>query len=699
MGLSQEYRELKITTPLGADVLAIERVSGSVALGRPFEFVATAVAENDEFSFDDLMGEAVTVALELSGGEKSYFNGLVTQIQHSGYTAQGHSSYDLTLAPWLWFLTQASNCRIFQNKTVPEIIEFVFREYSVADFSLNLTGSYPARDYCVQYRETDFNFVQRLMEHEGIYYYWEHDDGSHKMIVCDAMSAHDPIPGAEELVYRSEQSGVKVEDYLSSWKVRQKITSASYALNSFNFEAPSPATNTKLLSLDDRPHKHSQGEHKLYDFPGDFVDQGEGARLASIRREEIQCETKTIVARSNARALAPGYLVTPLEVPRDDQSGKPFLITAMSFQATAGNYGSGAGSGEEPYVCSFTAIPSEDCVFRPARSARIPRMQGLQTAMVTGPSGEEIFVDKYGRVKVQFHWDREGKYDDCTSCWIRVAQVWGGGGWGGMAIPRIGHEVIVDFLEGNPDQPIITGRVYNEDNKVPYDLPGDKTKTTIKSNSSKGGGGSNELRFEDLKGSEEVYVHAQKDKNEVVENDKTVTVHHDSTETVDNDKKITVTGKHTEEITKDTAITVTEGKLIHKVNTGTADYTVKGAVTETYQDTQTTTVSKEIKVTSSTKFIEMTAAERIKLVTGSSSIELFKNGDIKISGVNITVVGDKTVKQSSDDFKITGLKKATMGVGNQSATFDLTKTSFAGAAITSSAVGMHQLTGAIIKIN
>lgn len=330
------------------------------------------------------------------------------------------------------------------------------------------------------------------------------------MVICDVMTAHEAVPGYAELRYRSE-GGIMDRDYLSSWKVRQVVTPGSYTLNSFNFESPNPSPNTKLLSKDDKDHAYPGGNLPVYQYSCDYLDLGEGERLAVIRREEAQAEARTVVANTNARGLTCGAVIIPLEVPRGDQSGLEFLVTATSFKASAGHYGTGTGTGEEGYECTFNAIPAQDCVFRAKRVARIPRMQGLQTAIVTGPPDEEIHVDKYGRVKVQFHWDLDGQYDDGTSCWIRVSQAWAGAGWGAMAIPRIGQEVLEDFVEGDPDQPIITGRVYNGDHPVPYDLPKEKTKTTFKSNSTPDGGkGHNEWRFEDKKGKEQIYMHAQK---------------------------------------------------------------------------------------------------------------------------------------------------------------------------------------------
>ena len=713
MSLSQKYRELEIKTSLGDDVMFIQRVSGRESLGRPFEVATSVVTKNDDFSFDDLIGTPVSVKIKMGEQGERFVHGFVTQMIHSGYSKQGQSKYDLSIAPWLWFLTKASNCRIFQNKTVPEIIEAVFDEYSDADFELKLNASYPMRTYCVQYRETDFNFVQRLMEHEGIYYFWEHKEGSHKMIICDDMSVHEPAPGFEEIIYRAPGSGMHGESYISSWQVRQAVTPGSYILNSFNFETPSPATNTKLLSVDDQMHPHKQGDHKLYDYPGDFMDLGDGERLATIRREEVQAETKTRIASTNARGLICGEIFTPTEIPRKDQSDKSYLITASQFSASSNDYQSGEDGGGEPYLATFSAIPSDECVFRPSRSARIPRMQGLQTAMVTGPASEEIFVDKFGRVKVQFHWDRDGKYDDGTSCWIRVSQAWAGASFGSMNIPRIGQEVIVDFLEGDPDQPIITGRVYNGEN-MPHSSnagrdgkpgntpPADLTKaammSSFKSNSLGGSGGCNEITMNDTGGAEGLFFKAQKDeihivgndREDTVGNDETISIGNDRTETVGNNEHITIGNDRTEEVGNDESITIGANQEViigsDKSLDVTGDETIKigGDQKKDVGGDEINNIGGDLKETIGGDVIMELGGDHIVKTGGDNKVTVTGDRDISVTG--------KISESSMQQISLSAPMKITLACGPS-------KIELTPAGITLQTAGLITVQGTMIKLN
>lgn len=583
---TQELRFLSLTTTLGTDVLVIGRMSGEDRLGSPFEFRISAASKWDQFDVDQLVGTKVSVRMDTAvlkgkGLPHRFFSGIVSQVDHVGFDLHGLSQYVLTVVPWLWLLTRTSDCRIFQTLTVPEIIKKVFEDFPNADYRFDLKGEYPEREYCVQYRETDFNFVQRLMEHEGIYYFWEHREDAHTMVICDHMSSHQPLDGFEEVRYRAEEAGIQEKFILSRWQAQHRVTPGKYEMNSYDFKTPNPSPNTKLLGRSVKKHAYAEGGHEIYDNPGDYTGRPDGERLAVIRREEIQCHTRTIEARTTARGLFTGCLFTSRDVPKKNQNAN-HLIISSTFIISAGNYGSSMGTDEDTYECDLTGIRA-DGVFRPERVARATRVEGPQTAIVSGPKKEEIWVDEFGRVKVQFLWDRYGEFDAGSSCWIRVSQAWAGKGWGGMAIPRIGQEVIVEFLEGDPDRPIITGRVYNGDHPVPYKLPEHATRTTLKSRSSPDGGtGHNELRFEDKKGGEQVYIHAQKDMDVRIRgtfketnygarherigwrNDEGhggshfVTIHEDENthveekhyEMVDNDSHLTVKGELTEKFEK-----------------------------------------------------------------------------------------------------------------------------------------------------
>ena len=578
--LTQTSRFLELQTAVGSDVLLAESVDGYEALGRMFEYRVLALSGAEDFRFDDLIGTPASIRIDsgIQNADKSRFlHGLVSEVDHLGFDHQGLSRYQLTLVPWLWLLTRTADCKIFQHQTVPEIVQAVFADFSSADFRFELAGSYPLREYTVQYRETDYNFVQRLLEHEGIYYFWEVKDGSHTMVITDQIQSHQPVPGFEEIVYRSQDTGGQEDFHLSDWQVQHRLTPGQFSVNSYDFKAPVPSTNTKLLSKNDQDHKHPEGSYEQYDNPGDFTDLAEGERYATTRRKEVQMRAKTILSRTEARGLFTGCTFTAAEIPRSDQNGE-YLVTATTITARSGNYGSGGSSSEDSYECAFTGIRKEIGHFVPERSAGQTKVEGPQTAVVSGPAGEEIYVDKYGRVKVQFLWDRNGKFDAASSCWIRVSQAWAGAGFGSMNIPRIGQEVIVDFLEGNPDRPIITGRVYNaatmpnasnagrdgkEGNVPPVDLTKAAMMTSFKSNSLGGSGGSNEITMNDAGGAEGLFFKAQKDEIHLVGNDRSDTVTNDETREIGRDRTDSVGRDETRQVGRDRRRTVDGNEIVY----------------------------------------------------------------------------------------------------------------------------------------
>lgn len=564
MARTQKHRDVAIGTPLGEDVLLLTSMSATEQLGRPFRYEIGLVSEKLDIKASEIVGQNVTVRLNLLSGEVRYFNGFVrrfVQTPSSGDEAQ----YQATVVPWLWFLTRTADCRIFQEMTVPDIIKQVFGDYGFTDFFKDegLSGSYRTWPYCVQYRETGFNFVSRLMEQEGIYYFFTHENGKHTLNLADSPSAHEAYAGYEEIKYRTYKAE-EGEEVISRWTAETRLQPGSYALNDFDFEN----TKNDLQTRSKIDRDHAVAEMEIFDYPGEYTETSDGDNYARTRIEELHTQYEVATALSDARGISTGCTFTLKECSREDQN-KEYLIISANYNIDAGSYESGAAGGGATYSCSFTAID----VKQPFRSLRItpkPSIPGPQTAFVVGPSGDEICTDKYGRVKVQFHWDRRGEANENSSCWIRVAQVWAGKKWGAMYIPRIGQEVIVEFLEGDPDHPIITGRVYNAQAMPPYELPGGKTRSTLKSNSSKGGGGFNEIRLEDKKDSEQIFIHAQKDHDVRVENDlkewigneRHLIVTTDQMEQVDGDKHLTVGGDQNEKI--DGTISIEAGSDIQE---------------------------------------------------------------------------------------------------------------------------------------
>lgn len=587
--ITQVHRNVAIGTPLGDDVLLLRSMSGTEQIGRLFQFNLQLLSEDHNLPFEGIIGQNVTVRLERhQGGGARFFNGYISRFTLQSVDGE-MASYQATMVPWLWFLTRGTDCRIFQNKSVPDIIKEVFSDYGFTDVKDSLSASHRTWEYCVQYRETAFNFVSRLMEQEGIYFFFEHENGKHTLVLADGAAAHNPCPDCGELPFRSDaDEGMSVE-CVTDWTIEKQVLPGAFAHRDFNFEKP----KTNLEAAHAIPREHANAEFEVYDYPGEYSETGEGDQYASVRMQELQVGHETVVGTSNARGLFAGGVFGLTEHPREDQA-REYLVTQVQHRIVSDAFGSGDGTGAPLYQCSFRAIPRTES-FRSERTTPKPHIAGAQTAMVTGPSGEEIHTDEHGRVKVQFHWDRDGKYDENSSCWVRVSQNWAGKKWGVFFLPRIGQEVIVEFLEGDPDRPIITGRVYNGESKPPYELPGEKTKSTIKSSSSKDKEGHNELRFEDKAGEEQLYIHAEKDmdvrvKNNfketnyghrdirvgwekdgdrggdykiLVRNDENVHIENDQFEMVDNDSHITVKGERTENFEKSQMRQVAERAVLN----------------------------------------------------------------------------------------------------------------------------------------
>ena len=512
---TQENRQIELVTPLGKDVLLLIDASVNESISDLFTIDLDLLSEDADIDFESILGKPVTIKLRLRNGKIRYFNGFVGHFQ-GGAIKHGLSHYQARVYPWLWFLTHTHDCRIFQNKTVPDIIKQIFEDLSFTDVEYHLTDEYREWEYCVQYRESDFNFVSRLMEHEGIFYYFTHEEERHTLILADSNAAVQPYEDFETIPFAvTDASGSSTtREAIRSVHMEKHLHSGAYTQRDFDFKVP----GKNLTTLHSIARKHDHSKYEIYEYPGYYKESGHGENYTRSRIEAIQTGYETISGESDARGIAAGSYFELTQHPRS-LFNKNFLVTSAVHQlGTSLGFQSGVPINASGYKAYFTAI-DYDTPYRSAQKTWKPMVEGPQTAIVCGPSGDEIHTDEYGRVKVQFHWDREGQRDENSSCWIRVSQIWAGKKWGGMYIPRIGQEVIVEFLEGDPDQPIITGRVYNGKSMPPYPLPAEKTKSTIKSDSSKGGNGFNEIRFEDKKGEEQVFFHAEKNMDVRVKND------------------------------------------------------------------------------------------------------------------------------------------------------------------------------------
>jgi len=548
MTYTQASRRIAITTPLGEDKMLLRGFSGSEGISQLFHFNLDLLSENDSVSFHDIVGKNVSLTILDAEGEKRYWHGFISRF------SQGHqdgklTAYHAQMVPWLWFLTRTSDCRIFQNKKVPDIIQKVFKDLNFSDFELHLYGDFAPRDYCVQYRETDFNFVSRLMEEEGIYYFFKQETSKHVLILANDPAAHEANP-KQNSARLAPMEAAAYEDVVTEWHYQEEFRTGKWTQTDYNFETPS--TNLAVSVSGKNPYE-------IYEYPGEYRVRADGDRLAKIRLQEHAAPVAVSQGTSVCRHFSSGFKFTLKDHYRKDLN-QDYLLTSVRHAGTqGGSYTTGAPAEDDSYSNSFECIPFST-PFRPQRVTPQPVVQGCQTAVVVGPGGEEIYTDKHGRVKVQFHWDREGKKNENSSCWIRVSHPWAGKGWGSISIPRIGQEVIVDFLEGDPDQPIIVGRVYNAEQTPPFGMPGGAMISGVVSNSTKGGGGNNEISLNDTKGTELINIHAQYDQQKKIEHDERVDVGRDRTEHVGHDEKITVDHDRTESVGNDEQILVKHDK-------------------------------------------------------------------------------------------------------------------------------------------
>lgn len=689
---SQAKRPLAVTTPLGEDKLLLVGFSGQEAISRPFNFHLDLLAENKtQVEFDKLLGQKITVQLALpTSGDFRYFSGICSRFSQAGRDAV-FTSYRLEMVPQFWLLTHKAQSRTFQQKSVPDILKAVLAGID-ASFD-KLQGNYQPRDYCVQYRETDFNFASRLMEEEGIYYYFQHTSKGHTMVVGDTPQGHPDMPVKDKVIFDVVDAGhLRKEDRIHEWEKSQLLRSGKYTLWDHCFELPHKHLNASeptvgSVNVGTVTHKLQVGGNdklEIFDYPGEYaqrfdgIDPGGGdqssnvqgifkdnQRTVKIRMQEEALHSLLIHAAGGCRQWTSGY---KFSLQRHFSADGPYVVTSVQHSAhLRANYRSGSGQGFR-YHNSFTCIPAA-LPFRPPRVTPKPVIHGTQTAVVVGQPGDEIFTDKYGRVKVQFHWDRQEKNDAQSSCWVRVGSIWAGKQWGGIHIPRVGQEVVVAFEEGDPDRPIIIGGVYNAETMPPYTLPDNKTQSGVKSRSSLQGTSNNfnELRFEDKKGSEQVYFHAEKNFDRVVENNDTLKVGTSDTQyTQDGNRTVEIWNNHSLKVgagagsakdgsqtievyhnrtetvkTGDELVTIEQGNRTVNVNAGNDTHNIK-------QGNRAVTIdmgndSLTIKMGNQTTKLNLGASsteamQSIELKVGQSSVKVDQMG-VTIQGMMIKING------------------------------------------------------------
>ena len=671
----QANRPMSVSTPLGPDKLLLVGFEGTEQISGLFSFRLDLIAPNvgaKEIKFDQVLGQELTVKMLMQAADGSttpeyrYFSGICHRFQQ-GDRDTVFTSFQAEIVPKFWLTTRVAQSRIFQQLSVPDILKKVL---TGLDVEYKIEGTFEPRDYCVQYRETDFNFACRLMEEEGIFYFFKHAEGSHKLVIANTAASHADVPGVTKVQWEVAEREDREMKHVHEWAKRQEIRSGKYALWDHSFELPDNNLESKKNTLESVAvgtvtHKlkvAGNENFEIYDYPGEYSQRFDGisssggeqaGNVAKItpdgkRTVELRMQAETLAGlviegSSNCNQFTSGHKFT-LEK-HFDAEGK-YILTSVHHVATAGNaYRSGDGD-DATYSNTFTCIP-DALPFRPQRTTPKPCVMGAQTAVVVGPAGDEIFTDKYGRVKVQFPWDRESKADANSSCWLRVGTPWAGKNWGAIHIPRIGHEVIVQFLEGDPDSPIIIGSVYNASTMPPYKLPDNKTMSGIKSLSSLKGAGFNEIRFEDKKGEEQVFIHAEKnqdirvknDRFETIVNNRHLLVKKDKFEHVENNRDEVVDSDHKEKIGKDRHLKVV-GKEAKDVG-GSLSLTVTGLVSEVFKADHSEGTTGKYSLKAADVVIEGTSSVTIKV--GGSSISIDASG-ITIDSPKTEVKGSATVK-------------------------------------------------------
>ena len=681
-----------MTTPLGDNVLLVTGFRGHEEISTLFSFELNLIAENSTvIDFSQLVGNGIALSVATPGEgeavEWRYFNGMCARFSQ-GNRNEEFTSYYAEVVPQVWLLTRRFQSRIFQQKSIPDILKEVLQGF---DCDFQLQGQYEYREYCVQYRETDFDFASRLMEEEGIFYFFKHTESGHKMIIADSSVAHIDVPGLTKAKYDVVEGGSPQADHIFEWRKTQALRAAKYSVWDHNFQQPTQNLEAKesiMTSVQAGTVTHQlKGQAseplEIYDFPGGYAVRFDGInpsggeqpdrlqkilddnkRTVKLRMEAEAVQSLTVHGSSGCRNFVAGH---KFSLERHFDANGDYVLVAVTHDASMVNpYRAGSNGADLNYSNIFTCIPYQ-LPYRPPRRTPKPFVQGVQNALVTGPPGEEIFPDKYGRVKVQFYWDRQGKKDANSSCWLRVGTLWAGKGWGSLNIPRIGQEVIVAFVEGNPDEPVIISSVYNRETMPANTLPDKKVICGLKSNTYKGAG-YNEMSMDDTAGKEKISIHAQYDMDTVVEHD------------------------HTETIKNNAQIEISNGTYKHNVKTGTADYHVQSALTEVYDATQATTVKGDLTIKSTggaivvsadSQHIYIHAATSIQLQTGASMLWMASDGNIELSGTNVAIKGSAKVYIK----------------GGQVVSAADTNHEISGAAVKSAGSATNTVTGGVVMLN
>lgn len=616
---------LKISQP----ELEFRALSGTESMSALFEFELEMTSPSYSLDLRQMLGNPVTLEIALEPMGTRYLNGQVTRCTLVGRASptSRHYVYRATVRPWLWYLTQTVDSKIFQGKTVPEVLQEVLSEYGYP-VETRLGGGYRQWEYCVQYQETDFNFISRLMEHEGIHYWFEHTDGKHTLVLGDETAQHQPLDGDPLLPYIGpDRLTQPIREYVSYWAPAEQITPGKFATVDYDFKKPTAS----LDALRSNPGQYAHGDLEVYEWMGGYTEPDQGERYSLVQLEALQVQQATVEGLSNARAMTTGRTFTLRNHPRNVEN-REYLVHRVSYDIQETDYSSNDETAHV-FEVRFSVIPSSTA-FRPQRITPHPRTHGPQTARVVGKAGEELWTDQYGRIKVQFHWDRYGQKNENSSCWVRVSSPWAGGGFGGIQMPRVNDEVIVDFIGGEPDRPIVIGRVYNASNMPPWELPANATQSGFLSRSKNGDPGTaNALMFEDATGQERIWLHAERNMDTEVEANETHTVDLNRSTTIGVDDTLMVVGART---------TTVQGQETETFMSG-ADRTVTGDVNETVTGNETRNFTGNVSETITGDVTETITGNLSQTTTGDVTRTI--NGpvvDNTTGTVDETITGDLT---------------------------------------------------------
>ena len=645
--MAENFRETELTVDLGGEQVEFVSLNAREAISTPFEMELVITAPLGEFDLAPHLGESVSVKVAEDEETVRYFNGYLAEATYLRESSDG-IYYRLTLKSFLHFLDSRIGFRICQEMSVLDVVKEVFSDAKISNYEFRTSESYEPYEYCVQYAESDFHFVSRLLENEGLYYFFEHGEAEHRLIICDRNSSHlqsdvDRVsfnPAGESSQSRKVANSGSLLHNLTRWVERVATTSHdTVSMRDFDFKKPAKPVEGKSTN----ECQHPQDANEFYDYPGQFIDENRGSRLSRVRLEELRSLRRSYGGETTAKGLVCGTKISVEGHPNERLNNDYWVVSTVHVLQSEGYHSGGAAHDSDEV--HFTAIPA-DVQYRPARKTDKPRIVGLESAIVTGPEGETIYTDEYGRIKVRFHWDRSGTPDEKSTCWIRVSQT---GGLGNIILPRVGHEVLVDFLHGDPDQPVITGRVFNQDHMPIYDLPANKTRATWRTLTygkqasypetqklDTGEPKANELRFEDKGGKEEVFFHAERDMNvrvrfdysQHVGHDEEWKVGHDRERTVENDEKVRIKGNRTFKLTGNETDTILKGNR---------EVTLK-------KGDDTLTLNKgDISITSDMGKIKIEAMQKIELIVGQTKLVLTPT-KAKLVSTQVDVTGEATTK-------------------------------------------------------